>query len=451
MFEDIKNLDEYLDYWKNKSNETILEMEDLIIAYAQKEGWDVDIVNKYLEDVKKDTEEAEKEQQEIDEKEKAKQGKEKAAKIIEGLKDVTDPEKIKEELATIGQLVEVITTKEVPKAYTCEDYENETKNYDPDKYFSPELFGKLAFPDGTLSVIGARTSRGKTTALVNLAAEALTAETPRKVLFITLEMSSRQLYNKLILQRVYAQANEDKGKDIRKDILDKVKDTHKDLFKIIKDANELTGIDTKFIDSVKKAKKFVDGKVDAKELQIFQSWYLSQQAIINLIRQQEKGTLVLIDYIQRMPLMERASRERYIQIKEISNALMNATIKREVVTICAAQFNRTSGKDNEGDDAFTDISFRESGDIEQDAHNAIGIGIGWEADKEERFYEILKARESGGTGSGRHYLDFNGAYSYMSMNDEKRDYKQQKKGKEKAKEKDPLQMQTFITKNKKNC
>jgi hypothetical protein len=403
----LENIDEFMDYWKGKSNTTILEMEDFIIASAEKKGWDIDCLKKFLEDTKANTEAAKKLQQEEEKKERARQGKEEAAKIVEGLKDVTNPEKIKEGLATIGQLVEVITPEEVPKAYTSADYEEETKNYDPDKYFCPKLFNAFPFPDGTLSVIGARTSRGKTTALINLALEALTAETTRKCLFITLEMSGRQLYNKLILAKAYSKAE----RTIRKDLFDKVENPHKDLFKIVKAADaELEGIDKKFIEKVKEAKEFVDKKVDIKEFQLFQGWQLSQKAIINLISQQEKGTLVLIDYIQRMPLTEKVSKERYIQIKELSNALMNATTNSGVVTICGAQFNREAGTDKEGNDTFNETSFRESGDIEQDAHNAIGIG--WEADKKTRFYEILKSREGGETGDG-YYLTFIGAYSFM--------------------------------------
>ena len=38
-------------------------------------------------------------------------------------------------------------------------------------------------------------------------------KTSRKCIFITLEMSARQLFNKLILQRVYSKGNEDLSKD----------------------------------------------------------------------------------------------------------------------------------------------------------------------------------------------------------------------------------------------
>jgi hypothetical protein len=413
MYEDI---DEFMDYWKGKSNTTILEMEDFIIASAEKKGWDIDCLKKFLEDTKTNTEEAKKLQQEEDEKERARQGKEEAAKIVEGLKDVTDPEKIKEGLETIRKIPSLIT--EPVKPYSRADFMRDVKNYDPDKYFCPKLFNAFPFPDGTLSVIGARTGRGKTTTLINLAAEAMGSEdreetkgNKRKVLFITLEMSGRQLYNKLILQRVYAESDPNTRTKILENTTE-VKDALKDSAKILKsdDKRILTGFNELFLKSVRKEKEFVLNKTDTNELQLIQAWQLSQKAIISLISQQEKGTLVLIDYIQRMPLTEKASKERYIQIKELSNALMNATIKSGVVTICGAQFNREAGTDKNGNDTFNETSFRESGDIEQDAHNAIGIG--WKKNKQDRFYEILKARESGGTGKSNK-LDFKGAYSYM--------------------------------------
>ena len=51
------------------------------------------------------------------------------------------------------------------RIYTLADYMAECLTYDPSRDFSPALFGGLAFPNGTVSYIGARTSRGKTTAM----------------------------------------------------------------------------------------------------------------------------------------------------------------------------------------------------------------------------------------------------------------------------------------------
>jgi hypothetical protein len=129
----------------------------------------------------------------------------------------------------------------------------------------------------------------------------------------------------------------------------------------------------------------------------------------------------------------------FMRLTKINEKIINATVKSEAITICAAQFNRTGGTDGGGADEFDDTSFKESGSIEQDAHNAIGIGF--EGKKEYRFCEILKARDSDGTGR-QFSLEFNGAYSYM-RNEGKRDRKgkdmpkpENKKGKKKEKEMD---------------
>lgn len=94
------------------------------------------------------------------------------------------------------------------------------------------------------------------------------------------------------------------------------------------------------------------------------------------------------------------------------------------IVIAGAQFNRSStgtnrGEEN-GDDIFSEASFKDCGDIEQDA--TIAIGVGWNNDdlnRKDRFYTILKNREGGGVGK-RFDLDFHGAYSYMASNHDPR-------------------------------
>ena len=97
-------------------------------------------------------------------------------------------------------------------------------------------------------------------------------------------------------------------------------------------------------------------------------------------------------------------------MKAVSDDVINAAVSTNVVLIAAAQFNRQGATPGQ-DDTFSDASFRESGDLEQDAHNAIGLG--WTADKQGRFYEVLKAREAAGTGEA-YRLDWSGAFQYMA-------------------------------------
>jgi hypothetical protein len=130
--------------------------------------------------------------------------------------------------------------------------------------------------------------------------------------------------------------------------------------------------------------------------------------------QGEAGALILLDYIQKMPPKGGADADSFRRVQAISYDVVNAAAATNAVIIAGAQFNRLGGTDGLGD-VFTDESFRECGDLEQDAHNAIGIG--WQTDKRGRFYEILKTREDQRQGM-LFEIDFNGAYSFMDQGDQ---------------------------------
>ena len=155
--------------------------------------------------------------------------------------------------------------------------------------------------------------------------------------------------------------------------------------------------------------------------------------IINMIKgNADPGTLVLLDYIQRMPSVPgKEDDTSYMRMKWISDEIVNAAILSNSVIISGAQFNRMGGNTKDRD-RFDDASFRESGDIEQDAHNAIGMG--WLEDKQSRFIEIMKTREDAGAGIAFD-IDFVGAYSYMAKGEKIswKDESKQKEGKQKEK------------------
>jgi hypothetical protein len=114
----------------------------------------------------------------------------------------TDPEKQKELIKDIRRLAASLGTVGNKNFPTLSEILAEWDAYDPDKDFIPPLLGGAAIEDGTLSYIGARTSVGKTTALISIAHEAL--EAGRKVIFLTLEEPTKDILRKLILCRVYA-------------------------------------------------------------------------------------------------------------------------------------------------------------------------------------------------------------------------------------------------------
>jgi hypothetical protein len=291
------------------------------------------------------------------------------------------------------------------------DYIRECVEYEPDRDFAPRLFDKLSFPNGTVSYIGARTGRGKTTAMVNLMREAITQERPRKTLFVSLEMSRKQILNKLILSTTYAMAAA-QGQD--KEHIKARPRPQTDLYHFLKGQNmegERAQVET-FRAYTKKAIDHVEAAYNTN-LFIYDGRGAKFQDIISMIKgNADPGNLVLLDYIQRMPDVPERQNDTYMRLKWISDEIVNTAIATNSLVISGAQFNRMTGGNVGGRDKFDDASFRESGDIEQDAHNAIGIG--WEADKLTRFFEVLKTREDAGAGKA-FFIDFIGAYSYMGI------------------------------------
>jgi replicative DNA helicase len=439
---EFKTIDEYIEYLKGLTTSAVLEHEHIHYKFAKSKGWDIAPLEKYLEAARIDAQEAKKLQTQKEEKERAIQAKEEAVKIIERLKDENDPEKIKKELESIGKIPSLIGAVEL-KPCAWKDYMDDINKYDPSQEFFPKLFTvlnkdtetidfKLPFPPQTLSVIGARTKRGKTIMLLNLALEAIERE--KKCIFISLEMTRRQLLNRLILLRTYSQAVND-ANDTRVTTLKELKYSSTRLWKFLRNKPEENTDNTYKIaqqDSINlmfgEATDFIQDKMNNGKFELIEAFLSEQSPIIRKVSEAGKGTLVLIDYIQRMPEEDGHDYDGgYMRVTKINKELIKATIKSEAITICAAQFNRTGGTDEGGADIFDDTCFKESGSIEQDAHNAIGIG--YEGNKKDRFCEILKARDSEGTGR-QFSLKFNGAYSYM-----RNDGKRNREGKDKDKTK----------------
>jgi hypothetical protein len=305
------------------------------------------------------------------------------------------------------------------RIYTAADYMDECLIYDPSKDFRPSLFGDLAFPDGTTSYIGARTSRGKTTVMVNLARETLTAAVPSKTIFITLEMSGKQILNKLILSTAYHLGiTDDNPQNPANRRAFQTLNPGKDIYQVWKQG-AITATSWEEANTFRHYVSAAYEKITAAQsnglFMLYDGRGATEAEIINFMRAHgESGAVILLDYIQKMPPKEGADADSFRRVQAISYDVVNTAAATNAVIIAGAQFNRLGGTDGLGD-VFTDESFRECGDLEQDAHNAIGIG--WKTDKQDRFYEILKTREDRQQGT-IFDIDFDGAYSYMAQGEQ---------------------------------
>ena len=286
---------------------------------------------------------------------------------------------------------------------TWADYFNKCKNYDPSKDFNPSMLAGLRFPNGTISYIGARPGGGKSTILVNIAREAIAAK--RNAFLINLEMLNSAIITNYTLSLMYANADEKQRKKLT--MIEKPMSRFYSLFQ--KKYNSRESFDLLRHNAMKTVEDLL-----SKSLFIYDGTGASLETIMwDIKNRASAGDVVLIDYIQRLPTPQNSSDQRYIQIKLISNELLNLAIEKKVVIISGAQFGRPT-KDNRGMEA-TLADFREGGDIEQDAHNALAIEI--IADKEEncteRYIHVLKQRE-GGASFMRATLDCNFNYLYIA-------------------------------------
>jgi hypothetical protein len=304
---------------------------------------------------------------------------------------------------------------------TWEDFINECITYEPEKDFTPELFNKLSFPPGTISYIGARAKVGKTNAMITLSKEALFNN--RKVFFITLEMSRKQLLAKLILCAVYTMA---RGADAETDLIkrgskDRYTETKrtptKDLYDFLKEINGKGKLpyfdgDTDFKNLISRAIEIIGPKYK-RDLFIYDGRGTDFQEITGAIKAYATPeSLVLLDYVQRMPSADNTGYDDYTKIKKISDGVLATATLTQSIIISGAQFNRGTAKTKsaEGDEVIDLSHFRESGDIEQDGHNLIGIGR--MAAQGSRYIKMLAAREAL-VEDDAYSINFAGAYSFM--------------------------------------
>jgi replicative DNA helicase len=309
--------------------------------------------------------------------------------LIRHLRQATeDLEKGAEAEAVTGDLLPVLEKspeKERQRLASWEDYLNDLKSYDPEQDFSTSLFDGLRCPNGSINIIAARPAGGKTSAMINATREAL--DTSRAAFFVNLEMNRRQIITDLCLSLMYALADGEVRAELEKTgaTIIAFNRAFRDRLRGKPENGAFGLLQTKAMERVRKA-------LDEKRLFIYDGIGESLEAIRSDIRTHVKpGDVVLLDYIQRVPPpLENQAQTRQVQIQEASRSLLNTAIGSQCVIIAGAQLGREVQK-NGGREA-TQADLRESGDIENDAHNVIAIET---KNGNPAYIHPLKAREGG--------------------------------------------------------
>jgi hypothetical protein len=143
-----------------------------------------------------------------------------------------------------------------------------------------------------------------------------------------------------------------------------------------------------------RAMQRVNTAIDSKRLFIYDGVGNTLEGIsADITANISEGDVVLLDYMQRTPPPQGSEwQSRQVQIQEASRSLLNTAREAQCVIIAGAQINREVEK-GKGREA-TQADMRESGDIENDAHNIIAIEP---KDGKPAYMHPIKAREGGQT------------------------------------------------------
>ena len=303
-----------------------------------------------------------------------------------------------------------------PHIKTWNDFARSIISFDDSKDYKSGIFGRR-FPMGTISYIGARPARGKTTMLVNIALDAI--QQGKNAIYITAEETTKQLLTRFILCTAYE-------RNIKNNLADETtkhsmlyeKNTRTAFYTYMKSkAGTLQGIEATNSKQYEQATETIQSYVQSGKLTIFEAYGATYSDLIEYISMQESGSVVLIDYIQHLKAPDfLVTQTRQIQIQEVSHKLADIAGQCGLIMISGAQFTRPSA-DTKKDitqkkaDTFDESSFREAGDIEQDGH--ILIGLGKDPETESLYYSCMKDREATPDNGNLWKLEKELAYSYM--------------------------------------
>ena len=249
----------------------------------------------------------------------------------------------------------------------------------------------LMIPAGAFTVIGARTSHGKTALLMNLTLNILSQLEDKTIHFFTYEESKEAIALKLMNTYI--------NKEFKRSVnnIDYIRGYYKN------------GGDTyNNPDFLELKEKFFKEVIDTGRIKIhFKPLDVVDLVnVIKLVRERDNAGAVFIDYIQKIPIKDVRYNTRQAELGQIGNQLIAVSVETGLPIITASQFNREVKTCND-----LDLNkLREAGDIEQDANTVIGL---WNYEKnpegenkEGLYIKVLKNR-NGVTGS-EVTLSFNG-------------------------------------------
>lgn len=187
---------------------------------------------------------------------------------------------------------------------------------------------------GKMYIIGARPSMGKSALAMNISEHIATGS---NVLFISLEMSKKEYAQRLMFGRAGVDVNKVNTGELSDSDIEKVK------------------AQKEYLD---KLNLFIETRTPCKVSDI-------ELAIINLKSTRGSCDLVVVDYLQLLSPTTKGTKNREVEVAEISRELKSLAVKYDVPIIVLSQLSRALESREDKRPMLSDL--RESGAIEQDA------------------------------------------------------------------------------------
>jgi len=256
---------------------------------------------------------------------------------------------------------------EIPEPYLLSDYLRDLREIPPSLETGfRDLDSRVRIPQGAITIIAGRPRHGKTTLMINMMLRMIDKYPERRFYFYSYELPKNKLATMFLMSMAKA-VIEVKGKpnfDCYEDYM-KTPTKIKHIDEAIKKYEELTASGRLYV---------IDRPLNENDL---------KRVIMATSEKKDTGA-VFIDYLQKIPLEGSAS-QRYVEIKQASEALRQAAVACNIPIIAGAQLGRSSapqlstGKKQDNKPKEIELkrprleNLRESGDIEQDASLVLAI------------------------------------------------------------------------------
>jgi replicative DNA helicase len=250
-----------------------------------------------------------------------------------GNSDTQNPEEILKNYSEIGNFKQHIDWMQSRVIAGKTPYTGIASNYP----ILDETFG--FFRNSCIYYIGARTSMGKTTFLLNLMSNMLSSAKPPKMGFFSLEMPSQLVVTKLMCIAADVEFSKFENGTLNPWEISRLMDKK---------------------DVLEKSEIFIEDEEDMTISKL--------RARARRMRDNYGIEVLFIDYLTRIKSNTKYS-SKHLQVDEISKNLQSLAKELKIPIICLAQLNRQAAQRSDPTPSLAD--FRESGSIEEDCDGAI--------------------------------------------------------------------------------